>query len=143
MRSGRFEKGLDEAMRGLNASVDFDRRLYREDIEGSLAWAAGLRRRGLLTEVEAASIESGLRGILADIEAGRFTYSAELEDIHMNVEARLTASIGAAGEKLHTGRSRNDQVTTDLRLHLKRAAIGFAGQLLEVIAAIVATAERE
>jgi argininosuccinate lyase len=143
MRSGRFQKGLNEAMRGLNASIDFDRRLYREDIEGSLAWADGLLRRGLLTDAEAASIRSGLQSILADIEAGRFTFSAELEDIHMNVEARLTASIGAAGEKLHTGRSRNDQVTTDLRLHLKRAAADIAGQVLDVIAAIVETAGRE
>src|SRR5262245_54754363 len=136
MRSGRFEKGLDEAMRGLNASIDVDRRLYREDIEGSLAWSEGLPERGLITPADAADNRTGLQAILAEIEAGRFAFSAELEDIHMNVEARLTASTGAAGEKLHTGRSRNDQVTTDLRLHLKRAARDLAAQLREVIASI-------
>src|SRR5262245_11563768 len=121
MRSGRFKKDLDETMRRLNASIDFDRRLYLEDIEGSLAWAEALRARGIIDAKEEKSIREGLEKIRAEIEAGRFEFSEDLEDIHMNVEARLTALIGPAGEKLHTGRSRNDQVATDFRLYLKRS----------------------
>ena len=143
MRSGRFKKGLDEAMRRLNASIDFDRRLYAEDIEGSLAWTEALRASGLLDAGEEKSIREGLEKIRAEIEAGRFVFSEELEDIHMNVEARLTSLIGAAGEKLHTGRSRNDQVATDFRLYVKRAAKGTARDVSRVVEAMASLAERE
>jgi len=130
-------------MRRLNASIDFDRRLYAEDIEGSLAWTEALRASGLLDAGEEKSIREGLEKIRAEIEAGRFVFSEELEDIHMNVEARLTSLIGAAGEKLHTGRSRNDQVATDFRLYVKRAAKGTARDVSRVVEAMAGLAERE
>ena len=99
MRTGRFEKGLSEAMRELNASVGFDRRLYAEDIEGSLAWAEALRARGLITPEEEKKIREGLAAIRAEIEGGKLELSADLEDVHMNVEARLTAIAGSADRK--------------------------------------------
>jgi argininosuccinate lyase len=143
MRSSRFEKDLGEAMSKLNASIGFDRRLYLEDIEGSLAWAEALRRRGILAEAEEAKIREGLEAIRREIEEGRFPFSEKLEDIHMNVEARLTALVGAPGEKLHTARSRNDQVALDLRLHLKRAAERICGEISRLILALADVAERE
>jgi len=143
MRSGRFEKDLGDAMRKLNASIHFDRRLYAEDIDGSLAWAEALRVRGLITDEEEKRIRDGLEAIRAEIDGGRFAFSEALEDIHMNIESRLTAIAGSAGEKLHTGRSRNDQVATDLRLHLKRAARRIAGELRVLIGALADLAERE
>ena len=143
MRSGRFEKDLGDAMRKLNASIHFDRRLYAEDIDGSLAWAEALRVRGLISDEEEKRIRDGLEAIRAEIDAGRFAFSEALEDIHMNIESRLTAIAGSAGEKLHTGRSRNDQVATDLRLHLKRAARRIAGELRVLIGALSDLAERE
>lgn len=141
MRSGRFEKGLTDAMRELNASIDFDRRLYAEDIDGSLAWAEALRAGGILTTEEEKKIRAGLESVRAEIDSGRFQYSRELEDVHMNIEARLTALTGAAGEKLHTGRSRNDQVATDFRLHVKRAAHQLVDQILGLLKALVGAAE--
>jgi argininosuccinate lyase len=143
MRGGRFEKDLGGAMRKLNASIGFDRRLHREDIEGSLAWAEALLARGLLTAAEEGAIRKGLDAIRAEIEEGRFPFSEDLEDIHMNIEARLTALAGPPGEKLHTGRSRNDQVATDLRLHLKRAAEDIAGEIGRLVLSIAGLAGRE
>ncbi len=143
MRGGRFGADLHEAMRDLNASVDFDRRLYREDIRGSLAWAEALQAAGTITAEENGRIASGLRAIEEEIAAGRFPFSREKEDIHMNVEAALTARIGPAGEKLHTGRSRNDQVVTDLRLFVKSAAAGVEEELSALIGDLVRTADRE
>ena len=143
MRSGRFEKDLGDAMRKLNASIGFDRRLHAEDIDGSLAWAEALRTRGLISDDEEKRIRDGLEAIRAEIDAGKFAFSEALEDIHMNIESRLTAIAGSAGEKLHTGRSRNDQVATDLRLHLKRAARRIAGDLRVLIGALADLAERE
>jgi argininosuccinate lyase len=143
MRGGRFEKGLGDAMRKLNASIAFDRRLHAEDLEGSLAWAEALRARGILSAEEEAKIREGLATVKAEIAAGSFAFSEELEDIHMNIEARLTALAGPAGAKLHTGRSRNDQVATDLRLHLKHEARRIAGQLSDLLLAIADLAERE
>jgi len=143
MRSGRFEKDLGDAMRKLNASIHFDRRLYAEDIDGSLAWAEALRVRGLISDEEEKRIRDGLEAIRAEIDGGRFAFSEALEDIHMNIESRLTAIAGSAGEKLHTGRSRNDQVATDLRLHLKRAARRIALELRVLIGALADLAERE
>jgi argininosuccinate lyase len=142
-RGGRFDKDLGEAMRKLNASIGFDHRLHAEDIEGSLAWAEALRARGLLSAAEEEQIRKGLETIRAEIAEGRFSFSEALEDIHMNIEARLTALIGPAGEKLHTGRSRNDQVATDLRLHLQRAARSIEGGIGRLLAALADAAGRE
>ena len=142
MRSGRFEKGLTDSMRELNASIGFDRRLYAEDIDASLAWAEALRAGGILTAEEEKKIREGLALVRSEIDSGRFKFSEELEDVHMNVEARLTAIAGKAGEKLHTGRSRNDQVATDFRLHIKRAAHVIADRITGLSRAIVGTAER-
>jgi|RhiMethySRZTD1v2_1073278.scaffolds.fasta_scaffold21014_4 argininosuccinate lyase len=141
MRSGRFEKGVTDAMRRLNASVDFDQRLYVEDIEGSQAWAAALRERGFLTPEEERKIREGLEAIRAEVAAGKFQFSSELEDVHMNIEQRLTALVGPVGEKLHTGRSRNDQVATDLRLHVKRSAHACADAVSGLLEAIVQAAK--
>ncbi|HEV8320178.1 MAG TPA: argininosuccinate lyase [Myxococcota bacterium] len=114
--------GLHPLARALNASVRFDRRLWREDIQGSLAHAAELRAQGLLTAADHDAICAGLAAIADDIAAGRFDWDEALEDVHMNIEARLTERVGEAGRRLHTGRSRNDQVATDLRLWVMAAA---------------------
>ncbi|MEC7777147.1 MAG: argininosuccinate lyase [Planctomycetota bacterium] len=141
MRSGRFEKGMADNMRSLNASIGFDKRFYREDIEASKAWARGLSRLGFLSEDELEQICSGLDLVAGEIESGSFTFSEELEDIHMNVEARLSELIGEAGAKLHTGRSRNDQVATDFRLYVKRAAEEAADAIGALMKAVVESAE--
>ena len=123
--SGRFSEPTDEFVQAFTASVGFDRRLADADIEGSLAHAKTLRRAGILDAGELKSIEDGLAQIRDEIERGEFDWSVALEDVHMNIEARLTELIGDAGKKLHTGRSRNDQVATDIRLYL-RGQIAFA-----------------
>jgi argininosuccinate lyase len=143
IRGGRFEKGLNEAMARLNASIGFDRRLYEEDIQGSLSWAEALEKVGILDAESGAAIRRGLETILQEIRDGRFEFREELEDIHMNVEARLSDLVGAAGRRLHTGRSRNDQVATDLRLYLRRMAREAAGEVGALISAVVDLAERE
>lgn len=142
MRSGRFEGTLNAWMRRLNASISYDHRLYAEDIDGSLAWADGLLDRRILSPAEHRAVCAGLEGIRADIEAGKLELTEDLEDIHMNVEAQLTRRVGAAGEKLHTGRSRNDQVATDLRLHLKRKSAEVEADVAALVGAIVDAAER-
>ncbi len=116
---GRFSEATDAFVARFTASVDFDRRLYRQDIRGSLAHARMLAKVGVLSDTELERIESGLRAIQETIEAGDFQWSVALEDVHMNIEARLTEAIGVTGKKLHTGRSRNDQVATDIRLWLR------------------------
>jgi len=137
MRSGRFENAMDGAMQRLNASIGFDRRLWREDIAGSKAWAEGLERLGFLSADERQRISDGLDRVAAEIEAGGFEFRDELEDIHMNVEARLTELAGDAGAKLHTGRSRNDQVATDFRLFVKRVALEAADGVAALLRALV------
>lgn len=117
---GRFEATPAEAMLRLSASVDVDRALWRDDIDGSIAHARGLQRAGVLSPEELASIEEGLGKVGAEIEAGTFVWDQAKEDVHMNIEARLIELIGPTGGKLHTGRSRNDQVATDLRLYTRR-----------------------
>ena len=119
MWTGRFQQATDAQLRAYSESVSFDWRLYPHDIEGSIAHAAALAAAGLLTTGEQSQIETGLRQIGGEIERGEFVFKPELEDIHMNIEAALTARIGAAGAKLHTARSRNDQVALDLRLYLR------------------------
>lgn len=116
MWAGRFSGKPDKLMQEFSQSVSFDQRLWREDIQGSLAYAAELQRIGILTEKELADIQRGFKQITEEIEAGKFEWKVELEDVHMNIESRLTELIGDAGKKLHTGRSRNDQVATDFRL---------------------------
>ena len=130
--SGRFAKDTDALVNELNASISFDRRLYREDIRGSLAHAKMLGDCGIISREDAAAIAEGLNGILRDIEAGQVEFSAENEDIHMNIEALLTARIGDAGKRLHTARSRNDQVALDLRMYVRREISVVTGQLLEL-----------
>ncbi|QJD59550.1 argininosuccinate lyase [Pseudomonas sp. gcc21] len=116
---GRFSEPVDAFVARFTASVDFDKRLYKHDIQGSIAHATMLARVGVLTEDERDTIIDGLQAIRSEIEAGEFKWSVELEDVHMNIEARLTDRIGITGKKLHTGRSRNDQVATDIRLWLR------------------------
>jgi argininosuccinate lyase len=118
--AGRFTQSLHGEVEAFTASIQFDQRLYQQDIEGSIAHATMLARVGVLTAEEQQAIVEGLREIQADIEAGRFLWSAALEDVHMNIEVELTRRIGETGKKLHTGRSRNDQVATDVRLYLRR-----------------------
>ncbi len=116
---GRFSEPVDAFVARFTASVDFDKRLYKHDIQGSIAHATMLAKVGVLSDAERDTIIDGLRAIQTEIEAGEFAWSVELEDVHMNIEARLTDRIGITGKKLHTGRSRNDQVATDIRLWLR------------------------
>jgi len=119
--AGRYEHNAAESLRKLNDSLPFDKRMYAEDIQGSVAWAKALARSGVLTDEEAAQINEGLVRVKAEFDAGIFVYAPGDEDIHTAVERRLTELIGAVAGKLHTGRSRNDQVATDLRLWVSRA----------------------
>ena len=130
---GRFAAGPSVIMQEINASIGFDRKMWRQDIRGSRAHAAMLARQGIIQAEDAAAIEAGLDHVTAEIEAGRFAFVADLEDIHMNIEARLTERIGDAGRRLHTGRSRNDQVATDFRLWVRDAIDGLDGQLADVM----------
>ena len=116
---GRFSEPVDAFVARFTASVDFDQRLYRHDIMGSIAHATMLAKVGVLTNAERDTVIAGLQAIEKEIEAGQFVWSTELEDVHMNIEARLTEQVGIVGKKLHTGRSRNDQVATDIRLWLR------------------------
>ncbi|MCG2634777.1 MAG: argininosuccinate lyase [Gammaproteobacteria bacterium] len=127
--AGRFTEATDEFVERFTASVTFDQRLYAEDIAGSMAHARMLTRVGVLTDEECEAILGGLTTIQQEIEQGRFEWSIALEDVHMNIEARLTGLIGDAGKKLHTGRSRNDQVATDLRLWLRQQIDDLDGML--------------
>ncbi len=130
--SGRFAKDTDALVNELNASISFDQRLYREDIQGSLAHAKMLGDCGVISPEDAAAIAEGLNGILQDIEAGKVEFTADNEDIHMNIEALLTARIGDAGKRLHTARSRNDQVALDFRMYVRREIPVIIDQLLEL-----------
>jgi argininosuccinate lyase len=126
---GRFSEATDAFVQRFTASVDFDRRMAPQDLRGSLAHARMLARVGVLSGEELEAIETGLAEIGREIDEGRFEWSVEREDVHMNIEARLTALIGEAGKKLHTGRSRNDQVATDIRLYLRDAIDAIAAEL--------------
>jgi argininosuccinate lyase len=133
---GRFAAGPAAVMQEINASIGFDQRLWRQDIEGSLAHAAMLTHVGILSEEDGAAIREGLHSIAAEIEQGKFVFDPALEDIHTNIEARLIARIGEAGRRLHTARSRNDQVATDLRLWLRDAIDGLDRQLVLLMRAL-------
>jgi argininosuccinate lyase len=132
MWGGRFAAGPSDIMEEINASVDFDKRLAPQDIRGSLAHAAMLAATGILSPEDAAAIERGLKTIQAEIESGAFTFSRALEDIHMNVESRLAELIGPAAGRLHTARSRNDQVATDMRLWVRDAIDAIDAQLADL-----------
>jgi argininosuccinate lyase len=141
MRSSRFSKGMAADMARLNASISFDQRLYREDIAGSIAWATALETSGVVSVAERDRLIEGLRQVEAEIDAGTFAFSESLEDIHMNVESRLTAIVGEVGAKLHTGRSRNDQVATDFRLWVRERAREIQGDLESLIDALAGVAD--
>ncbi|GHU60369.1 argininosuccinate lyase [Clostridia bacterium] len=139
--AGRFQKETDVAVDDFNSSISFDARLYREDIEGSIAHAGMLGKQGIIDEDEAGKIIDGLRCILADIEEGKVEFSLESEDIHMNIERLLTERIGDTGKRLHTARSRNDQVALDLRMYLKREIPEIKGLVIGLQKALLTKAE--
>lgn len=137
---GRFTKNTDERINAFQASIGFDQRMYREDIAGSIAHAAMLAKCGILSEADRDRIIDGLKEIEKRIEKGDFPFDTALEDIHMNIEKRLTEAIGDAGGRLHTARSRNDQVALDTHLYLRRVTVEVMALLLEMQRAIVETA---
>jgi argininosuccinate lyase len=141
--TGRFTEPTNAFVEAFTASVGFDQRMYRQDIAGSVAHAKMLAHVGVLTAAERDTIITGLNDILAEIEAGTFQWSIALEDVHMNIEKRLTDRIGDAGKKLHTGRSRNDQVATDVRLYLRDEIDAIAAELKRLQTALIDLAERE
>ena len=130
---GRFSESTDAFVQRFTASVEFDQRLYEQDIQGSLAHAQMLESIGVLTSSELSEIHTGLGSIREEIASGQFDWSVALEDVHMNIEARLTELIGDAGKKLHTGRSRNDQVATDIRLYVKQSCTIIEQQLQQLL----------
>ncbi len=140
---GRFSESTDAFVAAFTASIDFDQRLYKHDIQGSRAHARMLAKANILTAEELAAIIDGLDAIEAEIAAGQIDWRVELEDIHMNIEARLTDRIGIAGKKLHTGRSRNDQVATDIRLWLREQTDGISREIRRLQVALIDLAERE
>ncbi len=141
MWAGRFQKTLDEKADDFNSSLRFDKRMYAQDIKGSMAHAAMLARQGILPQKDVDIIIDGLAGILDDLQNGALTFAAGGEDIHMFIEAELTKRIGEAGKRLHTARSRNDQVALDIRLYLRDEAEILVSLLKELIVAVVEKAE--
>ena len=133
---GRFDAGPAEVMQAINASISFDSKLWRQDIAGSQAHAAMLAKQGIITHEDQAAIKAGLEAIAAEIEAGTFEFSEALEDIHTNIEVRLTARIGEAARRLHTARSRNDQVATDFRLWVRDAMDAILAQIHSLMKAL-------
>jgi argininosuccinate lyase len=143
MWGGRFATGPDAIMEEINASIGFDQRLFRQDIAGSIAHATMLAETGILTHEDRDSIVAGLTEVLAEIEGGSFTFSRALEDIHMNVESRLREKIGDAAGRLHTARSRNDQVATDFKLYVRDTIDTLVTQVSTLQLALVTRAEDE
>jgi argininosuccinate lyase len=140
---GRFSEATDAFVERFTASVTFDKRLYHHDINGSIAHATMLGKVGILSAKEVQDIVTGLEGIREDIVAGRFEWSVALEDVHMNIESELTRRIGMTGKKLHTGRSRNDQVATDIRLYVRDEIDSIGATLHRLQLALLDMAERE
>ena len=138
---GRFAQPTNKFVEEFTASIDFDKRLYSQDIRGSLAHAAMLGKQGIIPAADVTAITAGLKEILAQIEAGEFDFSVSLEDIHMNIESRLSAKIGEAGKRLHTGRSRNDQVALDIRLYLRDEIVEISAYLDLLIDSLITQAE--
>ncbi|SHI55408.1 argininosuccinate lyase [Parasporobacterium paucivorans] len=138
---GRFTKETNELVNAFNASISFDQRFYRQDIEGSIAHATGLASHGIISAGERDGIIDGLKGILSDIDSGRLIISDEYEDIHSFVEATLTTRIGETGKKLHTGRSRNDQVALDMKLYIRDEILEMDSLLAELLETIIGIME--
>lgn len=138
---GRFNKDSNPLMDDFHSSISFDQRLYKEDIEGSIAHGAMLGKTGVITKEEARRIVEGLKEILAEIEEGKIEFSLKAEDIHMNIETILTDKIGVVAKKLHTGRSRNDQVATDLKLYVKKEITELKGLLINLIKVLLRISE--
>jgi argininosuccinate lyase len=141
MWGGRFATGPDAIMEEINASIDFDKKLWRQDIRGSLAHAAMLAETGILTREDVATITAGLKTVEGEIESGAFTFSRALEDVHMNVESNLKDKIGLAAGRLHTARSRNDQVATDMRLWVRDTLDEIDGQMADLQLAMAEKAD--
>ena len=139
---GRFQKETDSLVNDFNSSIQFDGRMYKEDIMGSLAHAAMLAKQGIISQEDGAAIAAGLKEVLSDIESGKAELTEDNEDIHMNVETLLTAKIGDAGKRLHTGRSRNDQVAVDLRLYLRHEMAEIKKDILDLQRAILEQAKQ-
>ena len=139
---GRFSKAATSSADEFNASIEFDQRLYKEDITGSIAHARMLGKQGIITLEESQLIIKALQEILEDIEAGKIEFTIESEDIHMNIETILTERIGATGKKLHTARSRNDQVAVDIRLYLKKETASIDKLIKELMDALEQLAEK-
>ncbi len=141
--AGRFSEPMSDLVKRYTASVDFDQRLWRQDINGSLAHARMLAKQGIIAAADLADIEKGMAQIVEEIESGKFEWSLDLEDVHLNIEKRLTTLVGNAGKRLHTGRSRNDQVATDIRLWL-RDTIDCIVELIKAFqTALLVLAEKE
>ncbi|CAN8141386.1 Argininosuccinate lyase [uncultured Thiomicrorhabdus sp.] len=143
LSSARFSESTDAFVEAFTASIMFDKRMYKQDIQGSIAHATMLNKVGILNEQELTDIKRGLSQVQAEIEAGDFNWSIKQEDIHMNIEARLTDLIGITGKKLHTGRSRNDQVATDIRLYLRDEIDEILPELKRLQEGLILLAERE
>ena len=139
---GRFTKATDKSVEEFNASIQFDCRMYAEDICGSIAHATMLERQGIISSADKDAIVAGLKAIYEQIEQGEFEFSVELEDIHMNIEKRLTDAIGEAGKRLHTGRSRNDQVALDTHMYARREIAAIAKLMIQLQESIVKAAEK-
>lgn len=139
---GRFDKPTDDIAESFNSSISFDCRLYKEDISGSIAHAEMLGEAGIITKKEASDIAECLKKILCEIESGRVSFSAQDEDIHTAIERMLTENIGETGKKLHTGRSRNDQVALDMRMYMKKAIVNIKAELKSLLTALVDIASK-
>lgn len=139
---GRFTKATDKSVEEFNASIQFDCRMYAEDICGSIAHATMLAKQGIISQEDKDAIVKGLKAIFQQIEDGNFDFSVELEDIHMNIEKRLTDAIGEAGKRLHTGRSRNDQVALDTHMYVRREIAAVAKLLVKLQESLVKAAEK-
>ena len=141
--AGRFSEPVSDLVKRYTASVDFDQRMWRQDIRGSLAHAKMLAKQSIISAGDLADIVSGMETVAREIESGQFEWSLDLEDVHLNIEKRLTALVGDAGKRLHTGRSRNDQVATDIRLYLRDAIDDILELIKAFRSALVDLAEKE
>jgi argininosuccinate lyase len=143
LSSARFSESTDAFVEAFTASIQFDQRMYKQDIQGSIAHAKMIKKVGILSDTELKDVLTGLQQVQDEIEAGEFNWSIQQEDIHMNIEARLTSLIGITGKKLHTGRSRNDQVATDIRLFIRDEIDAILPEMKRLQQGLVVLAERE
>ena len=142
MWGGRFASGQDTLMETLNASIEFDQRLATQDIDGSIAHALMLGKTEIITEQDSQQIIKGLEQIREEIENNKFIFTKSLEDIHMNIEDSLTKKVGTAGKKVHTARSRNDQVATDIKLYIKSMAESLKSDVVKLQKSIIKKSEK-